>query len=98
MSQRHTGEAENVSAGGAKEIHRNRVNAPFRDLHLNGHELNESYKNPVASVLGDSNATNHSYLHPLSHANKMPPAPWAKASSIKPMSEAGAGKAGRTIT
>ena len=36
-------------------------NSPFRDIHKDGHDLNESYKMPVAGHRG----VNESYMHPL---------------------------------
>ena len=96
MASRHTGKAENMMSGGANEAHEERQNAPLRDLVKSGHDLNHSFKNPVQSVSLDVKAagTNHSYLHPLSHAGmkEAPVGGFVKANIIKPMSQMGTGK------
>lgn len=96
MAGKHTGSAENMRPGGPDESTVARQNAPLRDLHKGGHDLNHSYKNPVAFISPDVMAagTNHSYLHPMSHAGKseVPPKVWEKANKIKPIMQMGTGK------
>jgi hypothetical protein len=102
MSYKHPGSAENMRPGGPDESSGKRQNSPFRALHEGGHGLNHSYKNPVASLLGETGAVNHSYLHPLDHgagpAPEVPKGAWAKANEIKPISQQGrAGRTGGTV-
>lgn len=93
---KHTGAAEDMHSGGANESRVVRQNAPLRDLHKSGHDLNHTYKTPVASVSPDVKAagTNHSYLHPHSHAGmrEVPRKAFEKANVIKPVSQMGTGK------
>lgn len=94
--EKHTGAAENMGDGGPDESSVARANAPFRDLHKSGHDLNHTYKNPVAAVAPDVKAagTNHSYLHPHSHAGMREAARtgFNNANRIKSMKEMGTGK------
>jgi hypothetical protein len=95
---KHPGSAENMKKGGADESSGKRQNSPFRQLHMSGHDLNHTYKNPMAKISMDL-SENSSYMHPLSHGGApkpdVPPQVWSKANSIKPMSQQGsAGKTG----
>lgn len=94
--EKHTGAAENMGVFGPDESSVARANAPFRDLHKSGHDLNHTYKNPVAAIAPDVKAagTNHSYLHPHSHSGMREVArtAWNTASKIKSMTEMGTGK------
>jgi len=98
MSEKHTGEVENMRSGGADETKRFRQNSPFRELHKGGHDLNHGYKNPAATLMGGSD--NPSYMHPLSHGlgtgsgTENAPQALRIANSVKPMSQQGAGKSG----
>jgi hypothetical protein len=97
MSDKHTGEAENMRSGGPDESSGKRQNSPFRQLSEGGHHLSHAYKSPVAGING--NTVNHSYLNPMDHGSGMPknlpPQVWQKANSIKPMSAQGSvGKTG----
>ena len=96
MASKHTGAAENMKPGGPDESRVSRGNAPLRDLQEGGHYTNHGYKNPPATASLDVKAagTNHSYLHPGSHAGKseVPVGGFVKANIIKPMSQAGTGK------
>ena len=93
---KHTGEAEDMGVFGPNESRVARQNAPFRDLHKSGHDLNHTFKNPAAAVAPDVKAagTNHSYLHPHSHAGMREAARTAftKADIIRPMQNMGTGK------
>lgn len=93
MASKHTGKAENMKPGGADESRVSRQNAPLRDLHQSGHELNHSYKNPPGTVALDVKAagTNHSYLHPHG-GSPFPTGAMAKANAIKPIRQMGTGK------
>lgn len=65
------------------------ANAPFRDHHLDGHDLNESYKIPAANASG----SNLSYMHPLVGGKKHGNAPEAPAQLEKVFSsQTGKGK------
>ena len=96
MADKHTGSAQNMKPGGANEVHQDLQNAPLRDLHKSGHDLNHTYKNPVASVSTDVKAagTNHSYLHPFSHAGmkETPVKAFEKTNAVKPITQMGTGK------
>lgn len=94
--QKHTGEAENRRKGGPDESGVLRQNAPFRGLHLGGHDINHAYKVPSAKISMDI-SENHSYMNPMDHGvgalkPEIPPKAWEKASSVKPISQQGAGK------
>ena len=93
---KHTGEAEDMGVFGPNESRVARQNAPFRDLHKSGHDLNHTFKNPAAAVAPDVKAagTNHSYLHPHSHSGMREAARTAftKADIIRPMQNMGTGK------
>ena len=98
---RHTGEAEHRHPGGPDESGVSRQNSPFRELHQGGHNLNHGYKHPPAAISPDVIAAgvNHSYLNPMDHGTggmkpEVPKQVWAKANSIKPMSQTGPGKSG----
>lgn len=94
--EKHTGAAENMGDYGPDESSVARANAPFRDLHKSGHDLNHTYKTPAAAISPDVKAagTNHSYLHPHSHAGMREVArtSWNTANKIKGMNEMGTGK------
>ena len=95
---RHTGEAENRRPGGPDESGVMRQNSPFRELHQGGHNLNHGFKVPAAKISLDI-SENHSYMNPMDHGSggmkpEVPKQVWAKANSIKPMSQTGPGKAG----
>jgi hypothetical protein len=97
MANKHTGGAENMGQFGPDESGVSRQNAPFRDLHKSGHDLNHTYKNPVPYVSPDVKAagTNHSYLHPHSHAGMRDTPrgfPTPKINRIRPMGIPGTGK------
>lgn len=97
MASKHTGAAENMGKFGPDESTVERQNAPLRDLHKSGHDLNHSYKNPVAFLSPDVKAagTNNSYLHPLSHSANMRDTPvqaFKLGGEIKPMRDMGTGK------
>ena len=62
-------------------------NSPFRDLHENGHDLNHSYKNPVANKSG----VNHSYMHPHEGASNAPGFPVHQGAPISPLDQTGKG-------
>ena len=93
---KHTGEAEDMGVFGPNESRVARQNAPFRDLHKSGHDLNHTFKNPAAAVAPDVKAagTNHSYLHPHSHSGmrEVPRKAFSKADIIRPMMNMGTGK------
>jgi len=90
MSSKHTGDAENMGQFGPNESGVQRQNAPFRDLAKTGHDLNHTYKNPVAVV---TNITkNHSYMHPHDGGSGVPVNGFQKANSIQPMMKVGTGK------
>jgi hypothetical protein len=89
VSTKHTGMAENMKKGGADESSVARQNAPLRDLHQSGHELNESYKIPGAYVTNIK--ANASYMHPHG-GNPFPSGAMQKANAVKPMMQMGAGK------
>lgn len=94
MSTKKTGAATPpMRAWGSDESTVEHRNAPLRDLHHNGHDLNHSYKNPVAEVT-NIGGVNNSYLHPLSHSGmkEVPAHAFEKANTIKPISEMGTGK------
>jgi hypothetical protein len=56
------GEASKMKPGGSNESYQTHVNHPFDAAHVEGHGLNESYKDPPAHPAGRKNA---SYMHPL---------------------------------
>jgi len=95
--QKHTGEAEKMRTGGPDESGVSRQNSPFRELHQGGHNLNHGYKVPMAKISLDL-SENHSYANPMDHGSglkpEVPPNVWAKANSVKPMSQQGPGKSG----
>ncbi len=96
MASKHSGAAEKMKPGGENTAYEERQNALFRDLHKSGHDLNHTYKNPAAALSPDVKAagTNHSYLHPHSHAGMRETArgSFVKADVIRPMSSMGAGR------
>ncbi|GAC1687208.1 MAG: hypothetical protein PVS2B2_26100 [Candidatus Acidiferrum sp.] len=93
MATKHTGGAENMKPGGADESSVKRQNAPFRDLHKSGHDVNHSYKNPAAMVTNIT--SNLSYMHPHdigAGAKEVAKGAFGKANIIKPITQVGPGK------
>lgn len=84
-----------MKPGGPDESRVSRQNAPFRDLHKTGHDLNHTFKNPVAQAT-NIGGMNLSYMHPHDHGSgptpENAPKAFAKANVIKPMSQMGTGK------
>lgn len=66
------------------------VNSPFRDVHMGGHDLNESYKIPSPNESG----VNHSYMHPLDlgAAENSPGFPSPQGNHIAPLQTGKGGK------
>jgi hypothetical protein len=86
---KQTGKATNMKKMGSDESGVTHVNAPFRDLHKGGHDLNHGYKNPAANASG----VNMSYAHPLVNpAKENSPNAQIKGNAIKPLSQMGLGK------
>jgi len=95
MSTKKSGAAATQGQWGTDETSQAHVNKPFRDLHLNGHDLSHSYKNPPAAVSVDVKAagTNHSYHHPIiSLAKQNSPSSQARGNRVVPVNETGKGK------
>ena len=87
--QKTTGFASNMKKGGTDESGLGHQNAPFRDLHKGGHELNHGYKNPAPNASG----MNLSYCHPLVNPGKEnAPRAQAKGNAVKALSQMGTGK------
>jgi hypothetical protein len=93
--EKKSGSAANMGKWGPDESSQAYQNKVFRDLHLGGHDLNHSYKNPVPSVSPDVKkaGTNHSYYHPLvDPAKENSPQAQVRGNRIVPVNQTGKGK------